>query len=447
MGGRIGVASRPGEGSTFWFELTLPQAARADRDRRLSPPQLMGVRALAVDDIALNLEILVRQLRGFGIEVTCCRDGFDGLAEIERALTLGRPYDIVFMDQMMPGMSGEMLADRVRSIPGLAGTRLVLISSAGRHGHGGSVHETLDAVLEKPLRQRDLTACLARLYPEQMYFPDMTASAAPRPAAAAPVGDGEALRILLAEDNPVNQKFAIALLTKAGHAVDLAENGVEAVAAVEQGTYDVVLMDVQMPELDGLQATARIRALPGPAGHIPIIALTAHALAGAREDYLAAGMNDFVAKPIVPAVLLAKLRSIGARLAPAPAEPVSARDDNPLTGSGIDASSIATLLAVMDRDEVREFIEMYLEEAGQRIERIASLWAGGEVGAVASEAHMLVGIAGNVGAIEVSDLARSLEVACRTCDLAAAGAVLPPLREQAGSSASALSAWLRQRAA
>ena len=317
MGGQIGVVSRPGLGSKFWFEIPLAPCADA-ADRHSLPAALEGLRALAVDDIDMNLEIILRQLLGFGLEVTCCKDGFDALAEIERAWHAGKPYDIAFLDQMMPGMAGEHLAERIRGIPSIAETKLVLVSSAGPLGLGRGAAR-LDAVLEKPLRQRDLLACLARLYTGwsaassgTQLVEEHSPSTDGDGKSGASASKAKTLKILLAEDNKINQKFALALLKKAGYTATIAENGNQAIDAVMKDDYDVILMDIQMPELDGVGATKRIRALPAPKCNVPIIALTAHAMSGAREEYLEAGMTDYISKPIEPAILIAKLTEMTA---------------------------------------------------------------------------------------------------------------------------------------
>ena len=164
MGGSIDVDSRIGEGSRFWFTLPLKAAQAPVIEVEDMPAHLKGVRALAVDDIELNLEILSRQLRGFGMEVVCCRDGFDAMAEMERAWHRGSPHDIVFLDQMMPGLAGETLAARIRSLPQFRETKMILISSAGENGRSETAKKNLDAVLLKPVRQRDLLACLAQVF-------------------------------------------------------------------------------------------------------------------------------------------------------------------------------------------------------------------------------------------------------------------------------------------
>jgi PAS domain S-box-containing protein len=446
MGGMIGVESRPGFGSRFWFELPLDAAIAPLAERESLPAQLKGVRALAVDDIEMNLEIISRQLKGFGMEVACCSDGFDALAEIERAWHRGSPHDIVFIDQMMPGLAGETLAERIRAIPQLSETKLVLISSAGRHGRGEGARRVLDAVLDKPIRQRDLLACLAALY--AVPDPAMRKTAATPAAASTIQGTSRGLRILLAEDNKINQKFALALLSKGGHQVHVAENGHQAVDALRRDDYDVVLMDIQMPELDGIQATKQIRSMRGPKSAIPIIALTAHALAGAREEYLAAGMDDYISKPVDQTILLSKLLEIAQSLDPGYAEGIAAAQiatlDDALAAAGIDVSCLETLNAVMDPPEVRDFLEMYLGEA---VERMSRMEAASDLTAISGDAHALIGTSGNVGASQVSELARSIEIACRSGDADATRTLLPHLAGAVGSTSDALNAWLRAQPA
>jgi len=456
MGGSIGVESRPGHGSIFHFTLPLTAAASPLVERESLPTQLKGVRALIVDDIEMNLAILTRQLDGFAMEVATCKDAFDALAEVERAWHRGRPHDIVFIDQMMPGLSGEKLAARIRAVPELCESKLVLISSAGPHGRGGDAMKALDAILDKPIRQRDLLACLARLYAGPSTREGARqAEAREQPAETKANGkangaaEGSGLRILLAEDNKINQKFALALLGRSGHKIEVAENGHQAVDAVRRADYDLVLMDIQMPELDGVQATKQIRALPPPKGTIPIIALTAHAMSGAREQYIEAGMNDYVSKPIEPAILLGKINEIAERLkttqpktAPVPSVASAPAAEAPPAGEPIDTDKLATLESMMSPEDVREFLQLYLSQADQRVSRIQSLSAGGELVATAREAHTLVGTAGNVGARRVSELARSIEEACKAGDAERAGRFVNQLGEVASATSLGLKSWL-----
>ena len=308
MGGEIGVKSRQGQGSTFWFEISLEPGIVERTEVQPLEVQLRGLRVLAVDDVEMNLKVVSRQLAGFGMDINYCKDGFEAIAELERAWHNGKPYDVGLLDQMMPGMSGEGLAARIRATETVRDTKLVLISSAGDH-HSDTTASLVDAVLDKPLRQRALLNCLARLYGDAT--PSNGSTARPgSPAIVARAAHEPQIRILMAEDNRINQKFAEALLNKAGHAVDIVANGHQAVDAVRAENYDVVLMDIQMPELDGVQATAQIRALPPPKSGTYIIALTADAMSGARDQYLRAGFDDYVSKPISPAILLSKLAEL-----------------------------------------------------------------------------------------------------------------------------------------
>jgi CheY-like chemotaxis protein/HPt (histidine-containing phosphotransfer) domain-containing protein len=258
------------------------------------------------------------------------------------------------------------------------------------------------------------------------------------------------LRILVADDHPINQMFMAALLRKAGHTVTTVENGNQAVASVRDGNYDVVLMDVQMPELDGVEATLRIRALPPPKHLVPIIALTANAMRGAREEYLAAGMDDFVSKPIDAALLLDKLARLAKGARPSPttrAEPVADDLGAKLTERDHDApvfdpARLEAVLGFLPPGKLREFALLYLEDAADCANRIAALAAEGDCGAVGRAAHQLVGIAGNYGAMETCRLAQALAAAGKAGDDATCrqlARLLPATTERA---ASWLRAWL-----
>jgi CheY-like chemotaxis protein len=306
MGGEIGMASEPGKGSTCSFEIELP-AASAPVHQAFSLARVKGRRVLLVDDSERDLEIAAHQLRYFDLDISHCRDALDATAALEREQHRGDPYSIVFIDRMMPDMAGEMLAQRIRATPGLAQPKLVMISSADGP-EDGDAGLAFDASLTKPLRHDELAATLSRLFAEE---PPSTVGRKRCDAAAS-----AALRVLVAEDNEVNRMFISAVLAKTGYAVTVVQNGLEAVEAVRERDFDVVLMDVQMPELDGIGATQQIRALPTPRARVRIIALTAHAMIGIREELLEVGMDDYLSKPIEPALLLAKLAELSLALAP-----------------------------------------------------------------------------------------------------------------------------------
>jgi len=303
MDGEIGCDSTLGEGSTFWFTVpltasTVPLAA--------PPPQrdsLAGLRVLVVDDTPLNREIFKKQFEAWGLHVATVADAESAMIALDVAAESGRPFDVAIVDYWMPHQDGEALGRRIRAAPRLSHTKLVLATSSGaRDEETRAMAAGFDAYLVKPVRQSALFDCLADVCGRPgagQGGGGQAPVARRRPCApAAETAGGRHLRILLAEDNQVNQLLASIMLQREGHRVDVAHNGQEAVVAVRQFPYDLVLMDVNMPEMDGVQATAQIRTLDEPLCRIPIVAMTANAMKGDRERYLAAGMDDYVSKPI-----------------------------------------------------------------------------------------------------------------------------------------------------
>ena len=365
MGGQIGVESTLGYGSKFWFEVPMARATSPTVGRRELPQTLNGLRALIVDDIEMNQRVLSRQLDALGMTCVAVDDGFRAIGEIERAWHNGEPFDVVILDHMMPGISGETLARRIRETPTIAETKLVMASSAGSYGLPADIHMIVDVVLNKPIREQALLDGFARLFGKAG-----SSAPAPKPEPVVPAQiPCRPLRVLLAEDQKINQRLATMLLHQAGHHVDVAENGEKAVAALQTTDYDIVLMDVQMPVLDGVQATKQIRALPAPKGTIPIVALTAHAMAGAREEYLAAGMDDYLSKPLEPAALFAVLArltepSVAAlsspQVEPCETDKEAIVDKSPEDGIAIfDRARVATLRQVLSAGELVEFVHMF----------------------------------------------------------------------------------------
>jgi CheY-like chemotaxis protein len=294
-----------GTGSTFRFTIRAPAAALppgARRDFIGQQPMLKGRRILVVDDNATNRRVLLLQTGKWGMQ---CRPT-GSPAEALRWLDAGDDFDLAILDMHMPEMDGATLARRIRE----TGHRLplVLFSSLGRKE--AAAEGLFAATLAKPLRQSQLFDTLVTL---------LGADAAPRPVEKAkPTLDAQMaerhpLRILLAEDNVVNQKLALRLLAQMGYRADLAANGIEAVESVERQPYDLVLMDVQMPEMDGLEASRRITARYKPGERPRIVAMTANAMAGDREACLAAGMDDYLTKPIRVEALVQVLANVAAR--------------------------------------------------------------------------------------------------------------------------------------
>jgi len=300
MAGRIWVESVVGKGSTFHF---LAHFLRAQAPPpKLDPARLRGRSVLVVDDHATNRRYLEVLLTHWGMKVASADGGPAALAAVKEAAAAREPFDLVLLDGHMPGMDGFMLAAEVRKLAGVPQPALVMLASAG-------LPEDLDKArdldipdyLVKPVKRSELLAVLLRVSGE----PPRDATAPSKVVAPRPAGP---LRVLLAEDNKVNQRLAVALLEKQGHTVVVAENGRQALALWQQLPFDLVLMDVQMPEMDGLEATAKIRELELElGGHTPIVALTAYAMKGDRERFLAAGMDGYLAKPLQARDLYAAL--------------------------------------------------------------------------------------------------------------------------------------------
>jgi CheY-like chemotaxis protein len=295
MGGRLWVESEEGKGSSFHIELV---AAEADVPERvpLDARALAGKRLLVVDDNELNREIVSRQARAWGMEPVPVELPSRALELIEA----GEPFDAAVIDMVMPEMDGRELAREIRRHRSESDLPLVLVTSLGRLPQARTADE-FSAQLAKPLKASQLFDALMRVFAEQR-SDVATATADGAPAEASP------LRILLAEDNAVNQKVALAMLAKLGYQADVVWNGLEALGALERQRYDVVLMDVQMPELDGLDTTRRIHARWPEEERPRIVAMTANALEEDRDACFAAGMDDYVAKPIRPEDLAEALR-------------------------------------------------------------------------------------------------------------------------------------------
>ena len=304
MGGRIGVKDRDGGGCVFWFELDLPRAVQAPAAAPSRPDQLRGARVLVVDDIALNRDIFRRQLEAEGAIVAEAASGPEALRRLREAEAPEAAFDLVLLDHMMPAMAGDEVARQIRAARTLRQPLIVMASSMGAPSRAELANwPALDAFLTKPVRQHLLIETLGRLVAARA----LSGTDAAEPVAADPAA-GETERpeakILLAEDNEVNTLLTRTLLEEVGFSVDCVINGALAVEAASRGAYDLILMDMQMPVMDGLEATRRIRRLPGPAGAAPIVAMTANAMQSDRDACAEAGMDGFVSKPIQPEAFL-----------------------------------------------------------------------------------------------------------------------------------------------
>ena len=302
MGGKIWVESELGRGSQFHFTAQVGFAdTKIIEVGTIAPPEILrDVKVLVVDDNRTNRRILEGMLGRWEMKSTSAQDGEEALTKLSEAQQSGEPFALILMDMHMPNMDGFQLIERIRERPGSAAATIMMLTSAGHRGDAARCKELgVAAYLLKPIRQSELREAIARVLgarEQKGAIPLITRYSlhdAREPSSS--------LRILLAEDNPVNQRLASRLLEKRGHSVMVAENGLEALAALEKESFDLVLMDMQMPVMDGFEATAAIRKKEETRGnHLPVVALTAHAMKGDREKCLAGGMDGYLAKPIRP---------------------------------------------------------------------------------------------------------------------------------------------------
>ena len=431
MGGRIGLDSVAGRGSVFWFEVRLAPIVEATPTfTRLSRLRLVGLRALIVDDNSSNRGILTQHLQSWGVEVVATESSQDALAVLDTAQ--GSRFDFALLDDQMPGMDGIELAKRIRDDSGLGAMRLIMLTTRDNHESNSDSVQLFAAILTKPLRRSQLLNCVTRAMiaaPEPV-VEETTVRSLPAATARAFVP-----KILLVEDNPVNREVAVGMLESLGCLAHAAENGWLALEAINNDTYDAVLMDCQMPVMDGLMATTELRRREQNAGgaRLPIIALTANAMEGDRERCLAAGMDDFLSKPFSQQQLAALLKRWLAVQLTADSE---RRESSRLPL--IDAVVLRNIAALARPALLDSMIALYLEHSPPLIAAIELAAAGGRVEALQEALHTFKSSTANLGGLRLAALTKECEALVREGGIRKAAPTVQRIRREYQDFCSAL---------
>ncbi len=405
MGGEAGVESKEGQGSEFWFTARLGKQPEGARKESSPPADLRGVRVLIVDDNATSREILATRMTSWGMRPSEAEGGSGALQALDRALEESDPFRIAVIDMRMPGMDGEALGRAIKADKRLADTRMVMLTSLGSRGDAPRFREIgFAAQATKPIRHLELFGVLSSTLsgiPASSPPPGVTRHTA---RATLNLFAGRKARILLAEDNITNQQVALGILKKLGLRADAVANGAEAVKALESIPYDLVLMDAQMPVMDGLEATRQIRSPQTKVRNhsMPIIAMTANAMQGDRERCLEAGMNDYLSKPVSPPALAEVLTRW---LPPQSSAPVV-----------FDRAGMLERL-MQDEDLARVVTESFLDDIPRQIEALRGYVEAWDAPGAERQAHTIKGSSANVSGEALRALAAEMEKAGQAGDL------------------------------
>lgn len=411
MGGEIGVESKDGSGSEFWVTLRLSRQPDPGPTRDMSSlAEIRGVRILVVDDNLTNREILLEQFRAWEARAGEAPDGETALRLLKSAVGEGDPFKAAILDSKMPGMDGETLGKIIKADPALADTRLVLMTSLGQKGDARKFQDIgFSAYLIKPVRQSELYECLAELFDcLSVVLTDENSKAPDSLVTRHSIREMRRgnVRILLAEDNITNQYVALGMLKKIGLTADTVINGKEALQALELNPYDLVLMDVQMPEMDGISAARAIRdpGLKTKNRDVPIIAMTAHAGQDDRRRCLEAGMNDYLSKPVDPKALAEILK----KWLPEEMEP-AAPSKSIIRNPMIFNKSELVNRHMGDEDLVQVVLEGFLEDVPRQLENLKNSFEASDLAGVVRHAQSIQGAAANVGGENLRRAASELE--------------------------------------
>jgi len=439
MGGEIGGHSTPDKGSTFWFTARFDKQTAHKAITKPAPNNLEGLRVLIVNDNETSRSIVQHQLTSWGMQSTCAASGAESLKLLSREALAGMPFDLAILDMQMPEMDGLMLASIIKSNPTVSATRLLMLTSLGQRSDWEVLRQAgIARCLTKPVRQSQLFDSLAIIMADETEVV-VQAGAGPKAGTTLPhfqtVSENgkQPLRILLAEDNAVNQKVALMQLQNLGYKADAVVNGVEVLEALGIVPYSIVLMDCQMPEMDGYEATAEIRRREsGSPVRTIIIALTAHAMDGEREKCLAAGMDDYLSKPLKAHDLAEMLERWKGRSVQPPQQKMTAGLAQ-TAGEVIDMAvleSFRELEGAGSPNLIQELIELYLADTKSRLAELRVGLNEQDPKQLRRTAHSLKGSSANLGVLRMATLCSELEKNLHLNEFRGVGITLDQLEEE-----------------
>ena len=425
MGGEISVESEPGKGSVFSFTANFEEQLSKNKKEIIPRQDVKNLRVLIVDDNETNCKIMLHQISSWGMIADRAADGITALMKLREANEKGQPFDLAILDLMIPGMNGFELAHFIKADINISRTKLILMPSFGQRGHTRTALENgIGGYLVKPVRQSDLFQSITTLTGNET-LADTPETGNAQPAVTRfitkhTLQENNRKIILVAEDNPVNQKVARMQLEQLGYQTKVVSNGLEAVEAVKLRPYSLILMDCQMPEMDGYTATAKIRLSETEFNRIPIIAMTAGAMLGEREKCLAAGMDDFITKPVKSSLLAETLNQWlkpfinNQKRDTLRTDPVKSQTDvseiDKMTS--LDDAVLGDYRALQMPDTpdlVTDLIDLFIKDSGQRIEILKMAVGRCDTAQIKQQAHTFKGSGGNIGALKLAKIAKCIE--------------------------------------